>query len=355
MELVKSNDSEDISQIKIYGCPECGSSIEIESIKDGNITYSCFKCNNKNKFIPIKDFLRKMENFNSTFNNCNYCNKKENNQVNWKYCLSHKITLCDICINKHKNENGNECNLIENNKKLFSCQFHSNEENKSFCKVCKTHLCAKCLKDEKIKELHRGHHKDHFDDELTIYEKDKKAFIELMNEQENLIETLQIKKNEEIEKQYQNDKKNLENEKERVIKKNDDDKGKDLKKVELKAEDLLNDLENRYKAEKIRIKNNLLKDKETIEKNFKYKKEEIKTQYNEQFKNLKKEYEKNKEEVKNSPEIKNIKNSLQITQLIQKMNTLYPDNYYYNRHTHNRKDYNYNKYKRNSRYRNDYY
>ena len=173
MELVKSNDSEDISQMKIYGCPECGSSIEIESIKDGNITYSCFKCNNKNKFIPIKDFLRKMENFNSTFNNCNYCNKKENNQVNWKYCLSHKITLCDICINKHKNENGNECNLIENNKKLFSCQFHSNEENKSFCKVCKTHLCAKCLKDEKIKELHRGHHKDHFDDELTIYDKEK--------------------------------------------------------------------------------------------------------------------------------------------------------------------------------------
>ena len=118
------------------------------------------------------------------------CNKKENNQINWKYCLNHKMTFCDNCINKH----GIKCNLIDNNKRFFSCQFHPNEENKCFCKKCKIHLCGKCLKDENIKSLHRGHPKDHFDDELTIYDKEKKAFTGLMNEQENLIEKLEIKK-----------------------------------------------------------------------------------------------------------------------------------------------------------------
>ena len=54
-------------------------------------------------------------------------------------------------------------------------------------------------------------------------------------------------------------------------------------------------------------------------------------QFNEKLQNLKKEYETNKKEINNSPEIKNIKDSLQITQLIQDMNNLYPDNYYYNR------------------------
>ena len=324
--LSEVNDIGKIPQLNIYGCPGCGSSIEIESIKDENINFSCFKCNNKQSTISTQEFLKSMENFNTNFNQCDKCHKKENNQINMKYCINHKKTLCDECINEHQ-----ECNLIDNNKKFFSCQYHPNEENQCFCTKCNVHLCGKCLKDQAIKQVHRGHPKQRFDDELTIYDKEKEAFSEIINSQENLITKFEIQKIEDIDKQYQIEKKELENKREEDINNNDKEKEKNLKNAELKAEQLLNDLEKRYKEEKKIIKYNLLKDKENINNNFKALKEEVKTKYIENLKDLEKKYEEEREEIRNAPEIRSVNNSLQITQLVQKMYNLYPDNYYYNR------------------------
>ena len=95
-----------------YNCSECSSLIEILSINEDNNTmkFNCINNNNHNNNIKIKEYFKKMQNYNDIKNLNEICeihwNKKNNEYIN--YCFDCKLHLCKECIKSKIHQNHNK-------------------------------------------------------------------------------------------------------------------------------------------------------------------------------------------------------------------------------------------------------
>ena len=318
-----------------YGCSECKSEIEIESIdKNKNeITFICIK-NNHYKTLLIKEYINEMIKNTYKYDVCSICNIKQKDDPNksiFNCCIcdiknnKNGIILCNTCWQKDINHQTHK--YIKNNERLKKCLIHPMELNKEYCWTCKTHICIECLKSRE----HLGHRKNTIDELIPSEEEINKVNKDINNLKNKKIGFEQDKvKNE----------KNLENELERK-------QNKINKKYNLKVENT----EKKYKKEIMDIDNKLKKEIYLLLKNFLNEIKKLKDKYNnykkkieDKIKVIKKNLEKNKrnkiydieKENKNkktqildyfNKNIENLSNLIKINEIIRNSYENYNENY----------------------------
>ena len=277
------NDDNEIKlEVIHYNCTECSSLIEILSINEENNTIE-FKCmnkenNHKNKTISIKEYLEKMEGYNS------------------------------IKINED------------------DCQIHNNKKYTSYCFDCGIHLCDECLKTR----THIKHIKNNII-EIKPLEEELKIIKEIIKDYENKISNLKISKiNKSNElKNILNENEKKENEKlNEIINKNKVDEEKELKlnkdkylsdtdEINKKYKEELKLREDKYNKDNIEINNKYKKLNEKEKNNNKLKIDELHKKFKEEINNL--EYDK---------KIKKIENIKKINKLVYNTYKAYNNNYF---------------------------
>ena len=96
-----------------YKCTECASPIEILSISEIYIEFKCIN-NNHNIKVAIKEYLKKMKNFNNMNINNDKCNVRNHNKFKYVcYCLDCNKHLCEECLKTREHIGHNKTNIIE--------------------------------------------------------------------------------------------------------------------------------------------------------------------------------------------------------------------------------------------------
>ena len=78
----------------LYNCTECSSNIEIISLDENKIKFKC--CNNHNIEIEIKEYLKRMKQYNNIKLNDDKCDKHKKEYLS--YCFDCNIHLCNECL-----------------------------------------------------------------------------------------------------------------------------------------------------------------------------------------------------------------------------------------------------------------
>lgn len=313
-----------------YVCSECSSQIEIESIDFKKIEIT-FKCkseinNHSKKTLSIEDYIDLMEENTYRNSNCSICGKnqkKDNNIPIFDFCPTCTKIFCEKCKLNHVHT------LMKNNEKFVKCFIHPNTYNDSYCNDCKTHLCKICRKNKQ----HIGHHKDGIDEfEPTDEEKDdvNKYIISLKNEKDSLEDN----KRKELEK-MENDLKIFKN---KIIYKYKKDKilsekklKKDINIMDFKLKEDIKKLQMKFINDIKKLKMNysnflkLLKDNQKIyTKNIEKNKNKTIIKLENEFKNTKisflNEYNRKK---------KNLQSIIDIIEIIKTSYEKYDKNLYY--------------------------
>ena len=265
-----------------YNCSECSSMIEIISINEENNTIE-FKCLNKNKTHPdnnimtIKEYLTKMKKYN---------NSKLNNDV------------CEIHNNKYVN----------------------------FCFDCNCHLCKDCLKTRNhlfhmknnIIEIEPMKEEINIINEILIYYEDK--IDNLMREKLKKVNELKITLN--------NNKKEIKDKYDEIIKINEKRKEKELKINHINyindINKIINNCKNELKLRKIQYLNDNNKSKNKYKlinekENLIYTKKinELTIKYNEEINNTKLD-----------EQIINLTNIKRLDEIVLNTYNMYNNNYY---------------------------
>ena len=263
---------------KYYNCSECRSLIEILSFSDNIIEFKCIKENHKVK-MPINEYLAKMKKFNNIHTNSDVCKIHEK-----KYIV--------------------------------------------FCFNCNYHLCQDCLKSRN----HINHNKNNIIEIQPVKEEINK--IETMIEDyQKKIYTLEIEKINmfyKFEEKYENDKKIVEKINQIKIKKNSDEKNKELT---LNKELYLNDIKKIKLEYENKLKNRkyeYIKKNNEINNKYKFMKLNMNILYDNEFIKLEKEkqvYEtRKKEEVKQK--LNNYINCKRLNEIILNTYNISPSNYF---------------------------
>ena len=93
----------------LYNCSECSSNIEILSLDENKIK---FICNNKHNIdMEIKEYLKKMKNFNNIKLNDDICDKHKKEYLS--YCFDCNIHLCQDCLKTKEHSYHYKINIIE--------------------------------------------------------------------------------------------------------------------------------------------------------------------------------------------------------------------------------------------------
>ena len=123
-------------------CPGCNdlATINIDSNNEVNI-----KCNKNHiyKELPLKEFLKKNDEFNK-IENCNICGNCENLYGMPLYICSCGKMICPLCLLLHDPSHSS----IKYNEKYSSCVLHGLPYI-TFCQKCNINICEKCEYDHK--------------------------------------------------------------------------------------------------------------------------------------------------------------------------------------------------------------
>lgn len=188
--LPTPNDDDDkLKEDECYGCTQCSSNIELVELDDTNNIIS-FQCPNHSQLtMSIKDYLKNMPKKTFLYSQCSSCKKSQNeinNSIIFKFCSNCKVILCNKCIFNHDKSH----QFIGNNQINIKCGFHYQNNNKSFCIDCNTHLCEDCMKQRK----HMMHKKVNII-EIEPSSKEINTLLKLINEYKTNVSTAQIEKN----------------------------------------------------------------------------------------------------------------------------------------------------------------
>ena len=329
-----------------YTCTSCSSSVEILEINDKENTIT-FKCLNKSqnhntRTIPINEYINSMKKYNHLHNECSICFIKQDNFKDipiFSYCIKCDKIICTDCINDHlkKNEinhpNLNKEYIIKNNEKEIKCWLHPSQKNVAFCFDCDIHLCNECMKSKK----HMMHRKNTMIEILPADEvlNKFKGIIKIYKER-----SISLKKEKAENESKLYNKLKDDNEKVKII---TDNKIKEIKnelnKEILKNEKLLNnDLNN----SKMKYENevNLVKDKyKIIMDNINKKYQQLENLYNnecsEKLNKIMKEYNETIDNLEYNKKIKYNDDLLLINQIILNAQMKYGENYYNNNNINN--------------------
>ena len=267
-----------------YNCPECCSLIDIISINENNNTLE-FKCTQNHKeSMPIKEFLKKMD------NNRN------------------------IKINKN------------------SCEIHE-KEYINFCFNCNKHLCSECLKTRK----HLNHYKNNIL-EIEPNNTEIKALNEIKIYFETKLDYLENKKiniRKELDNRLDKSKNNIKN----IIKaKIKDNELKNENELKINQNKYLSDIEKMKKKYEMDIKQIKIKfhiNERIINNKYQIRKENIELLYKYKIEKLEKKYYEILNKISIDKEIENIANIKELNDLIYNTYNCYKNNYYNSKNINN--------------------
>jgi len=322
-----------------YACTECKSEIEILSLDNEKIKMT-FKYLNNNiqnnhgiQILPIRTYINKMKNNTYIYDICSICKNiqvNSKNKIIFNFCTKCEEIICDNCKEEHIKDNKYHY-FIKNNNKPILCHKHPNNKNIEYCLKCKINLCVECLKSGD----HAGHRKNNLlevkpsEEEINIIVN----YIDSLKNKKKDLEQAKEKKKIELYNKLIIDKKKVHSNLNDYIKLQ---KCKFKKKVELNTKKLINELkklkkeyENNIKLKidifKQLVKNGEHKYKQLIEKytiNFyKNKINKIDIKYSNDYKNFTTFYDN---------QINDIKDLLNINEIIKNCHEKYEDNYYNN-------------------------
>ena len=139
-------------------CPNC-KNLTFLNLNDNNIN-NCKNHNTNESSYEYKSIMEFMNNqiIDEKEIKCNLCNNKKSLYRNNFYICSCNKKVCQLCINKHKNNKKHK--LMFYNKRYTICNKHLIEFI-SYCSICNLNLCEKC---EKAHENHKN--------KIIIYKKE---------------------------------------------------------------------------------------------------------------------------------------------------------------------------------------
>ena len=282
-------ETEEIKNNNFTICPDCGSSIEILSINEDNLSIE-YRCLNEKKKHKETEFTKTIEEY-----------------------------LKKIKENK-------EDNIYEEIKDKCHIENHNLNKYVSYCLDCKCHLCNECLKTKE----HINHRKSNMP-EIQLLEEEKQLIKEQINDYKKEVENLENinkEKTKEIEESLNKEKDEEKNGYENKIKDNDKKKDEELEENKNKY---LSDVENIKKEyeEKLRIrKNQYFEDNEKIIDKFKLIKEKLEAEYNLKIRKLIENFDLTRQNLGFMDQIKNKENLLKLNELIYNTYDNYTNNYY---------------------------
>ena len=322
-----------------YACTECKSEIEILSLDNEKIKMT-FKCLNNNiqnnhgiQTFPIRTYINKMKNNTYIYDICSICKNiqvNSKNKIIFNFCTKCEEIICDKCKEEHVKDNKYHY-FIKNNQKPVLCHKHPNNKNIEYCLKCKSNLCIECLKSGE----HAGHRKNNLlevkpsEEEINIIVN----YIDSLRNKKKDLEEAKEKKKIELYNKLIINKKKVHSNLNKYIKLQ---KSIFKKKVDLNTKKLVNELtllkkeyENKIKLKmdifKQLVKNGEHKYKLLIENytiNFyKNKINKIDIKYSNDYKNFTTFYDN---------QINDIKDLLNINEIIKNCHEKYEDNYYNN-------------------------
>ena len=284
----KEGETEEIKNNNFTICPDCGSTIEILSINE-NISSIKYKCLNEN-----------------------------NKHVETEFTIEISVYLKNI---KELKEN-----KIDELKDRCHKDNHNLNKYVSYCLDCKCHLCDECLKTRE----HINHRKSNMI-EIQPREEELKLINEVINDYKNekkKLENIKNKQIEEIKKSFAKEKKKIEDNCEEKCNTNKDEKEEKLKINKNKYLSDIEDIKKEYEKQLKLRKNKYLEDNEKIINEYKLKDEKFLSEKNLKIKQLEDNCKSKIENLKFEIKIENNENMLELNEIIYNTYGNYSNNYY---------------------------
>ena len=200
----------------LCNCSECSSNIEILSLDENKIK---FICNNKHNIdIPIKEYLKKMKNYNDIKLNDDKCDMHKKEYLS--YCFDCNIHLCQDCLKTKKHNYHYKIYIIE--------------------------ILPEDEKLEKIENIIKNNKKKINDLKKSKIEKETKLYnflVNSINEIKKIMKKNNNDNNKKEEKEMQSNNKNYKSEIAKLKKEYENN----MKIIKLKYNNNINEIRNKYK------------------------------------------------------------------------------------------------------------
>ena len=141
--VINLNKKKNVNEVNYILCPKC-SNLQFLNINEDKISMT--NCINKHKYLDlsINNFIKRQ---NELKINCSICNNNKLLYNNNFYIYSCGKNICKLCRDNHNIKNHN---IIEYNRRYYTCNIHD-KTLLSFCCDCNQNLCQQC------EQMHKKH------------------------------------------------------------------------------------------------------------------------------------------------------------------------------------------------------